>query len=144
MPNGIKYKRASRYAYAIGIINATMLSKEIKLGQKILYCEIPIFRECSVLHCLDKKFSSGFYRVHPKLSLQLSGTWSVGHRALGGLPLAGVPPASDNLGCTLFIPCAEYMNDGYTLFAYYIQNYIFRKPIPDYFISRDIPAGNLL
>ncbi len=35
--------------------------------------------------------------VHPKLSQQLSGMWSVGHRPL---PLAGVPPASDNLGCT--------------------------------------------
>ena len=44
----------------------------------------------------------------------------------------------------VFIPCAVYINDGYTLFAYYIQNYIFRKPIPDYFTSRDIPAGNLL
>ena len=25
IPNGIQYKRASRYAYAIGIINATMM-----------------------------------------------------------------------------------------------------------------------
>ena len=32
-----------------------MLSKEIKPGQKILYFEIPIFRESPLLHSLGKK-----------------------------------------------------------------------------------------
>ena len=41
-----------------------MLSKETLLGQKILYFEIPIFRECPLLHSQDKKSYTSFYPLH--------------------------------------------------------------------------------